>query len=134
VVQHLAGAGPLTVGELATHLGLSKAATTELVNRVEERGLIDRMRDDRDRRRVFLWLTETGGDQARQLSGTHARVLDEDALRAGVGRLARDDREGLIRGLPARPAAPAEAAANAAADGTDHSGQPTDHSRQGATR
>jgi DNA-binding MarR family transcriptional regulator len=146
VVQHLASSGPLTVGELATHLGLSKAATTELVDRVEERGLIDRMRDDRDRRRVFLWLTETGRDQARQLSATHARVLEENVLLAAVRRMAPGDRDGLIRGLHALLAAADHAAAGNAAAGnaaagdtaaaatTKHSGQTTNHSGQGAKR
>src|SRR5215475_5237268 len=105
VVQHLAGAGPLTVGELAAHLGLSKATTTELVNRVEERGLIDRMRDDRDRRRVYVWLTDVGRKQARRHSAAHARVLAEDALLAAVRRMPPADRDALIHGLRALLAA-----------------------------
>jgi DNA-binding MarR family transcriptional regulator len=42
VLHHLSASGPLTLGELATHLNLSKATATELVTRVEERGLVDR--------------------------------------------------------------------------------------------
>jgi DNA-binding MarR family transcriptional regulator len=97
VLHHLSASGPLAVGELATHLGLSKATTTELVTRVEERGLVDRMRDDRDRRRVYVWLTETG----RQRAASHARVLADDELLAAVGRMAPDDRASLITGLRA---------------------------------
>jgi DNA-binding MarR family transcriptional regulator len=101
VVQHLAAAGPLTVGELATHLRLSKATATELVNRVEERGLIDRLRDDRDRRRVFVWLTDKGREQA----AAHGRVLSDDTLRVAVARMAPADRTRLISGLRALLAA-----------------------------
>src|SRR5690242_10041567 len=97
VLHHLSVAGPLTVGELATHLGLSKATTTELVTRVAERGLVDRMRDDRDRRRVYLWLTETG----RQRAAAHARVLADEELLAAVARMTPHDRASLITGLRA---------------------------------
>jgi len=101
VLHHLSASGPLTLGELATHLGVSKATATELVTRVEERGLVDRMRDERDRRRVYVWLTEHG----RQRASSHARVLADDELLAAVRRMAATDRESLINGLRALLAA-----------------------------
>lgn len=104
LLHHLASAGPLTVGELATHLGLSKATATELVTRVEERGLIDRMRDDRDRRRVYVWLTESG----RRRASAHTRVLEDDALLTAVRRMTAGDRNALIHGLRALLAAAEE--------------------------
>lgn len=101
VLHHLSASGPLTLGELAAHLSLSKATTTELVTRVEERGLVDRMRDERDRRRVYVWLTEHG----RQRAASHARVLADDELLAAVSRMTPTDRESLIYGLRALLAA-----------------------------
>jgi DNA-binding MarR family transcriptional regulator len=101
VLQHLAIGGPLTLGELATHLSLSKATATELVNRVQQRGLVDRMRDERDQRRVYVWLTEHG----RQRANSHARVRADDELLAAVGRMTPADRESLINGLRALLAA-----------------------------
>jgi DNA-binding MarR family transcriptional regulator len=101
VLHHLSVAGPLTLGELATHLGLSKATATELVTRVQERGLVDRMRDQRDQRRVYVWLTELG----QQRANAHARVLADDELLAAVGRMAPADRDSLINGLRALLAA-----------------------------
>jgi len=101
VLHHLSASGPLTLGELATHLGLSKATATELVTRVEERGLVDRMRDERDRRRVYVWLTEHG----RQRANSHAEVLADDELLAAVRRMTPIDRESLINGLRALLAA-----------------------------
>jgi len=101
VLHHLSAGGPLTLGELATHLGLSKATATELVTRVEERGLVDRLRDERDRRRVYVWLTDLG----RQRADAHARVLADDELLAAVDRMAATDRESLISGLRALLAA-----------------------------
>ena len=101
VLHHLSVGGPLTLGELATHLGLSKATATELVTRIQERGLVDRMRDERDQRRVYVWLTELG----RQRANSHARVLADDELLATVGRMTLTDRESLISGLRALLAA-----------------------------
>jgi DNA-binding MarR family transcriptional regulator len=101
VLHHLTVSGPLTLGELATHLGLSKATATELVNRVQQRGLVDRMRDERDQRRVYVWLTEHGSQRAN----AHARVLADDELLDAVGRMTPTDRESLINGLRALLAA-----------------------------
>ena len=101
VLHHLTASGPLTLGELATHLGLSKATATELVTRVQQRGLVDRMRDERDQRRVYVWLTEHG----RQRANSHARVLADDELLAAVGRMTPTDRASLINGLLALLAA-----------------------------
>ena len=68
-LRHLAAAGPLTVGEQADHLGISRATATEVVNRLESKGLVERMRDQRDQRRVFVWLTERGREQIDALAG-----------------------------------------------------------------
>jgi DNA-binding MarR family transcriptional regulator len=97
VLQHLSGAGPLTVGEQAEHLGLSAATTSELVARLEERGLITRMRDDRDRRRVFVWLTDAGRSSAR----AHPRVLADGELTRAVHAMHPPDRAALVQGLRA---------------------------------
>lgn len=47
-----------TPGWLAGHLGLNSASTTALIDRLEGRGLVSRARDDADRRRVTLYVTD----------------------------------------------------------------------------
>lgn len=47
----------LTAGRLAEITGLSTSATTAALDRLERRGFIRRVRDDRDRRRVFVLST-----------------------------------------------------------------------------
>ena len=47
-------AGPLTAGEIGTHLGLSSGAVTGLIDRLEAAGWVQRQRDPQDRRRVFV--------------------------------------------------------------------------------
>lgn len=101
VLQHLASAGPLTLSELVLHLSLSKAATTELVDRLERKGLVARMQDERDRRRVFIWLTDSG----RARAGEHPRVLEDELLLTALARMAPEDRHALITGMRALIAA-----------------------------
>ncbi len=96
-LHHLAASGPLTIGELVTHLGLSKSTTTELVDRLEAKGLVDRMRDERDQRRVFIWLTDAG----RARAAAYARVLEDEALAKALARMAPASRLHLIEGLRA---------------------------------
>jgi DNA-binding MarR family transcriptional regulator len=98
VLRHLLPAGPLTVGELAEHLQLSKAATTELIDRIEERGLVARIRDQRDRRRVFVWVTDEGRTAA---AGPTPRVLEDDLLAKAVQNMTPEERQGLVDGLRA---------------------------------
>jgi DNA-binding MarR family transcriptional regulator len=101
VLQHLVAAGPMTLGELAQHLGLSRATATELVTRVEQRGLVARIRDERDRRRVFVWVTQEGQQRAR----ARPRVLADEALVAAVSRMTPVERDQLVQGLRALLAA-----------------------------
>lgn len=96
-LRHLAVAGPLTVGEQADHLGISRATATEVVNRLESKGLVERMRDERDQRRVFVWLTERGREQTDALAG---RNLDDPFLLA-VAALPEANRAAVIDGLGA---------------------------------
>lgn len=97
LLHHLASSGPLGLGEVVEHMRLSKAAVTELVNRIEERGLVERMRDDRDRRRVFVWLTPEGQRRTRQ----HPRVLEESLLERALAGMRAADRDALVKGMRA---------------------------------
>jgi DNA-binding MarR family transcriptional regulator len=53
--------GPLTAGEIGTHLGLTSGAVTGLIDRLEAGGWVRRERDPEDRRRVIVHLV--GGDE-----------------------------------------------------------------------
>ena len=46
--------GVLTAGQIAELSGLTTGAVTHILNRLEERGFIERLRDDHDRRKVFV--------------------------------------------------------------------------------
>ncbi len=95
VLHHLATTGPLTVKEAARHFDRSQAATSELIARLINRGLLAKMADERDRRRHMVWLTDEGHELLRRTT----QVLSPDLLESALGHLAPKDREQLIRSL-----------------------------------
>ena len=52
--------GEMSAGELATKVSLSQGTVTDILNRLEHRQLIQRLRDENDRRRVLVAATEQG--------------------------------------------------------------------------
>jgi DNA-binding MarR family transcriptional regulator len=46
--------GPLTAGELSRHTGLAPASISGLIDRLESKWLVRRVRHDKDRRRVIV--------------------------------------------------------------------------------
>ena len=80
--------GPKAAGDLARGIGLSPAATTTVVDRLARRGLVERVRDDEDRRRVLVRMTPTGQEETWAHYGplveegmAHTARLDDDQLR-----------------------------------------------------
>jgi len=55
VLEHLALAGPLTVGEAAAHLNRAQSVVSEIVSHLERQGLLEREDDPADRRRTLIW-------------------------------------------------------------------------------
>lgn len=106
ILRHLADSGPLTVGEQAMHLGLSRATASEVIDRLESKRLVERMRDERDQRRVFVWLTAEGRRRVASL----ANSLVDDPLVAAVATIPARSRRQIIEGLRAllKAAEPAE--------------------------
>ncbi len=52
--------GPMTMGELSKHLFTACSTATDLADRMERVGLVQRIRDDKDRRLVRLHLLPRG--------------------------------------------------------------------------
>ncbi|MDG4824854.1 MarR family transcriptional regulator [Asanoa sp. WMMD1127] len=63
-LSRLSARGPQTASELAVAAGLTGGAMTTAVDRMERAGLVRRVRDTTDRRRVLVHLT----DEAERLS------------------------------------------------------------------
>ena len=64
-----------SIGEIASRLQIVHHSAVELVDRLEEEGLVQRRRNPDDRRQVFLSLTQKGERVLRELSVHHRREL-----------------------------------------------------------
>jgi len=105
--------GAIPMRALAGSLDVSQASATGIVDRMEQRDLVQRRRDDEDRRVIRVALTETGRRMIEGLATERrerlAKVLDEltdDELRGflrGSRALSRA-RERLHATLPDSPA------------------------------
>ena len=109
VLQHLAGSGPLTVGEMAKHLDRAQSVVSDVVSHLAGDGLLERVRDGRDRRRALVWLTEAGLgylDRERE-------VLSTVLLSRAMARMTGAERRALLGGARALIRADGEAEAPA---------------------
>ena len=95
VLQHLSASGPLTVGEQAEHMGLRRNSASELLQRLEVKGLVARIRDERDERRVLVWLTDAGRDVVSRVG----QVLAPDLLAQTMANLSPAERAIVVRGF-----------------------------------
>jgi DNA-binding MarR family transcriptional regulator len=84
--------GPHTPSELAREASLSQATVTGILDRLEARGLVERRRDNKDRRRVSLHLTEEG----RLLSQAAPKPLQE-LFAARLAELPAEEQAGIDR-------------------------------------
>jgi DNA-binding MarR family transcriptional regulator len=73
-IKGFPGGGAVTVGNLAQRLRIRHHTAVELVDRLTESGLVRRIHDPEDHRRVFLTLTELADGHLADLSAVH---LDE---------------------------------------------------------
>ncbi len=66
-----------TIGELADRLQIQHHSTVELVDRLSNRGLVQRRRSGDDRREVIIHLTPKGEKVLRELALHHREELEE---------------------------------------------------------
>ena len=95
VLEHLALAGPLTVGEAAAHMSRAQSVISEIVTHLERQGLLEREDDPTDRRRTLIWLTAHGHEALRR----DREVLSVDQLARAMARLPSGQADELIVGL-----------------------------------
>jgi DNA-binding MarR family transcriptional regulator len=81
----------MSAGELSRATGLSSAATTSMIDRLERRGFVRRVRGEEDRRKVLVEMTEDGNDRVWHLYGP---LVEEGAKL--FERFTRDELEKLL--------------------------------------
>ncbi len=98
------GTGPLRLGDLNRHVLLSQPALSRLVDRLVERGLVERCADPADGRGVRLSLTDAGRVVQRRIGRQHARGV-ASAMTAGLTAAELAQLETICRKLAAAPMA-----------------------------
>lgn len=68
--------GWLRLNELNDHILLSQSSLSRLVERLEKRGLVERMPAPDDGRGVLLKLTESGSDLQKHIGRMHVRDIE----------------------------------------------------------
>jgi DNA-binding MarR family transcriptional regulator len=112
VLTTLETEGPLPMSHLADALDVSVASATGIVDRMEQRGLVERRHSATDRRVVQVHLTDRGEDVFTTIDGQRRAQVS-----AILERLTDDELEGLLIGLRATSAASAAMTAEAMARG-----------------
>ena len=94
VLKEIAAAGELPVGGVAQRVNLSHATITDIVNRLERRGLVVRARSEMDRRRVLVRATPAASQTLKR-----APPLLQDAFAARFAKLADWEQTLLLASL-----------------------------------
>jgi DNA-binding MarR family transcriptional regulator len=97
VLEHLAMAGPLTIGEASAHMHRAQSVISEIVTHLERDGLLERETDPADRRRTLIWLTPGGHEALRR----DRDVLGIDLLARALARLPPAQADALNAGMRA---------------------------------
>jgi len=86
--------GDQTVSQVANGLGISLPAASELLDRLGERGLVDRTADPADRRRINIGLTPEALSFARRIHD-----LRREQVRAALAQMPRSEWPIFVKSL-----------------------------------
>lgn len=116
VMEALYHKGPMLLGEVQRKILLSSGGITYVVDRLEEKQLVERQECPGDRRARFAALTKQGESLMRRIFPLHAEAIER--AMAGLGAREQEELTGLLKklGLSAAESAgqPAEGRAVAA--------------------
>ncbi|HET6917109.1 MAG TPA: MarR family winged helix-turn-helix transcriptional regulator [Acidimicrobiales bacterium] len=97
VLEHLALAGPVTVGELSGHLDRAQSVVSEIISHLEGAGLVERQDDPADRRRRLVWLSPPG----TQVLERDRDVLSIELLERAFAVMTASERLSLLESIDA---------------------------------
>jgi len=75
-IAHLNQSGDVSVSSVAEHLHLSGSFVTNEIGKLIQLGLVEKMQDKADRRRVLLTVSDAGWDKFKELAAIQSRVND----------------------------------------------------------
>lgn len=80
-LSEIANANDITVTGLANTMSLHQSTTSNLVEKLESRGFVNRIRSTEDRRVVVLQVTESGKSSLAQAPGPFRGILPDALMR-----------------------------------------------------
>jgi DNA-binding MarR family transcriptional regulator len=95
-LMFLSDEGPLPVGQVGYRLGVTLPTASYQVERLVRAGLVDRVQDERDRRRTLVHLTNKATELIRSLRQGRAELM-----RSWMAQMSAEDMAALERGLTA---------------------------------
>lgn len=93
-LQFIAFGGTVTVQEVAGHLGCAQNTASEILRRLQEKGLLERRRRQGDERVVELQVTRLGQQMLQEQTG-----LDLDKLAGCLKRMTGEERDQVRTGF-----------------------------------
>jgi MarR family transcriptional regulator, 2-MHQ and catechol-resistance regulon repressor len=91
ILEALLHKGPQLVNDLGRRINLTSGSITTAVDRLEERGLVERVEDENDRRARIVSLTNKGRTLIEKAFAGHRERMD-----AAAGALKKNERAMLI--------------------------------------
>lgn len=94
ILQTLESRKELTMGEIAREVSLGPGTVTSILDRLQKRGLIERRRGARDKRRVYARLTDAGRSMIH-----HTPLPLQEAFRERFARLREGEQTAILKSL-----------------------------------
>ena len=82
--QQLEGDTPVRMTDVSRRMMISKPAATQVVNRLVDRGLVERLSDESDRRVVYIRATEAGRAFYEEKMDRNLNLVDRVVDRMGM--------------------------------------------------
>lgn len=86
--------GPTTLTEISKTVSLSSSTLLGVVDRLEKKGYLERKRDSKDRRKVFITATEKG-----RIFSEHAPLLLHDKMAEGILQKSEHEQIEIVKSL-----------------------------------
>jgi len=96
ILMTLQEGGAMTVSELAHLLSVSAPSASSILDRMEEHGLVERVRDDVDRRVVHVGIAEPGRRMMEEMMG-----LKREQLQRLLDSMTDSELEHVVKGAAA---------------------------------
>ena len=82
-VKRMQGSEGIRASELGRHLGISRPGTSHLLTALENKGLIERVTSKKDRRAVYVRLTDCGLERYQSMNAQIMECVDRVMVRLG---------------------------------------------------